>query len=96
MDYLEIADRFDNIFISNIPRLTEHHTAQTIMFIHCIDVMYDRGIKIILSAEVPLEELYVAGEMKYAFKRTYSRLVEMQSIDYLSRHPKREVSEIIK
>ncbi|WP_298622733.1 cell division protein ZapE [uncultured Legionella sp.] len=94
LDYLELADRFNNIFISGIPRLTEKHTLQTIMFIHFIDVMYDRGINIIISAEVPIEALYVAGEMKETFKRTLSRLMEMQSVDYLSRHPRRIVQNM--
>lgn len=89
LDYLEIAQRYDVIFISDIPQLTEHHTAQTIMFIYFIDVMYDRGINIIISAAVPVEQLYVQGEMKETFKRTLSRLIEMQSVDYLSRHPRR-------
>ncbi len=94
LDYLEIAERFDTIFLSDIPVLTEKHTAQTIMFIHFIDVMYDRGIKIIISAAVPVVELYVKGEMKETFKRTLSRLVEMQSVDYLSRHPRRMVQDM--
>lgn len=89
LDYLEIADRFDHVFVSNIPRLTESHTAQTIMFIHFIDVMYDRGIKVILSAAVSVEDLYVKGEMLSTFQRTLSRLIEMQSADYLRRHPRR-------
>ena len=95
LDYLEIADLFDHVFISGIPGLTENHTAQTIMFIHLIDVMYDRGINIIIAAAVPLEELYIKGEMKETFKRTLSRLMEMQSVDYLSRHPRRMVENII-
>jgi cell division protein ZapE len=89
LDYLEIADRFDNVFVSGIPCLTENHTAQTIMFIYLIDVMYDRGINVIISAAVPLDMLYVKGELKETFKRTLSRLNEMQSVDYLSRHPRR-------
>ncbi|WP_454782734.1 cell division protein ZapE [Legionella sp. WA2022007384] len=95
LDYLEIADKFDTIFLSNIPALTVNHTLQTIMFIHFIDVMYDRGINIIISAEVAVEELYVEGEMQETFKRTLSRLLEMQSVDYLSRHPKRELKALI-
>lgn len=94
LDYLEIADKYDNIFVSDIPLLTEKHTLQTIMLIHFIDVMYDRGINIIISAAVPVEELYVKGEMVDTFKRTLSRLIEMQSVDYLSRHPKRQVQEM--
>ncbi len=95
LDYLEIAHRFDTIFLSGVPALTEQHTAQAIMFIHCIDVMYDRGIKIIISAEVPAESLYLKGEMKDTFKRTLSRLLEMQSVDYLARHPRRIDLEMV-
>lgn len=95
LDYLELAEKFDTIFLSDIPALTVNHTLQAIMFIHFIDVMYDRGINIIISAEVAVEELYLEGEMKDTFKRTYSRLLEMQSVDYLARHPKRELKEFI-
>lgn len=95
LDYLEMAERFDTIFVSGIPCLTENHTLQTIMFIHFIDVMYDRGIKIVISAAVPIDALYVKGEMKDTFKRTLSRLVEMQSVDYLSRHPRRIVQDMV-
>jgi cell division protein ZapE len=95
LDYLEMAERFDAIFVSGIPCLTEKHTLQTIMFIHFIDVMYDRGIKIVISAAVPIDELYVKGEMKDTFKRTLSRLTEMQSVDYLSRHPRRVVHDMV-
>ncbi len=89
LDYLELADLFSHVFLSNIPVLTENHTAQVILFVHLIDVLYDRGIKLIISAEVPVEDLYTKGEMLHTFKRTLSRLLEMQSADYLRRHPKK-------
>lgn len=95
LDYLELADRFEHLFLSSVPELTVNHTAQAIMFIHFIDVMYDRGIKVIISAAVPMNELYLEGELVEEFKRTISRLNEMQSVDYLSRHPRREVHNII-
>jgi cell division protein ZapE len=95
LDYLEIAEQFDNVFLSGIPCLTVNHTLQAIMFIHFIDVMYDRGINIIISASVPVGELYLEGEMKEPFKRTLSRLIEMQSVDYLARHPRRSMQKII-
>ena len=95
LDYLEISDRFEQVFLSDVPSLTGNHTAQTIMFIHLIDVLYDRGIKVIISAAVPLHELYREGELSDSFKRTISRLNEMQSIDYLNRHPKRNVQNLI-
>lgn len=95
LDYLELAEQYDNLFLSNIPLLTENHTSQVILFIHFIDVMYDRGIKVILSAEVPVDQLYIKGEMLQSFKRTLSRLIEMQSQDYLSRHPRRLLHSIL-
>ncbi|RUR12993.1 cell division protein ZapE [Legionella sp. km772] len=95
LDYLELADRFEHIFISGVPSLTVNHTAQAIMFINFIDVMYDRGIKVIISAAVPMDELYLSGEMFESFKRTLSRLNEMQSVDYLNRHPRRVVHNIL-
>jgi cell division protein ZapE len=95
LDYLEIADRFEHVFISGVPNLTVNHTAQAIMFINLIDVLYDRGIKVIISAAVPMNELYQEGELFEPFKRTLSRLNEMQSVDYLNRHPKREVQNIV-
>ena len=87
LDYLEIASRFETIFVSNIPALTEKDTVLVILLIHLIDVLYDRGIKLVLSAAVPLSLLYVRGEMSQEFKRTQSRLAEMQAADYLQRHP---------
>ncbi|MBA3536804.1 MAG: AFG1 family ATPase [Tatlockia sp.] len=87
LDYLEIADRFDTVFISSIPALTSEDTVFAIMLVHFIDVLYDRGIKLIISAATPLEHLYKEGEMMHDFKRTLSRLQEMQAADYLRRHP---------
>lgn len=95
LDYLDIAARFDAVFISAIPALTERYSTQAILFIHFIDVMYDQGIKVILCAAVPVDQLYVKGEMQEAFKRTLSRLIEMQSADYLSRHPRRIVQDMV-
>jgi cell division protein ZapE len=82
------------IFVSDLPCLTTAAVAQVILFIHFIDVMYDRGIQVYLSAAVPVEALYEQGEMQATFKRTLSRLIEMQAVDYLSRHPHRKLEYI--
>lgn len=92
LDYLEIADRFDTVFVSDIPVLTADDTARAIMLIHFIDVMYDRGIHLVVSAAVTASQLYLSGSMIKSFQRTLSRLEEMQSIDYLQRHKHRNVS----
>lgn len=86
LDYLEISNKFDTVFISDIPRLTNKNTIQTLLFMHFIDVAYDRGLRLFLSAEVATNELYTEGEMLVPFARTVSRLQEIQSMDYLRRH----------
>ncbi len=95
LDYLELAARFDQIFVSDVSQLTEQHTVQAIMFMHFIDVMYDQGVNVILCAAVPIDQLYVKGELLHSFQRTRSRLNEMQSVDYLNRHPRRAVHDIL-
>ncbi len=82
LDYLEITQRFDTIFISNIPCLGEHHTQQMVLFMRFIDVAYDKKIRLVLWSEVPLDELYTHGPLVHGFQRTLSRLVEMQSEGY--------------
>lgn len=91
LDYLEIANRFDTIIVSGVPALGENDTLSTILLINFIDVMYDQGIRLILSAAVPIEQLYRSGEMTQPFKRTQSRLQEMQAEDYLRRHQRRKL-----
>ncbi len=94
LDYLEIADRFERVFVSDIPTLTENDTVRVILLIHFIDVMYDRGIQLVLSAAVAVEDLYVQGEMKTSFQRALSRLEEMRSEDYRRRHQKRQIQSL--
>ncbi len=91
LDYLEIADRFDTVFVSNIPILTQQDTVRAILLIHFIDVMYDRGIRLIISAAASIDKLYLKGEKLNEFQRTQSRLEEMQTDDYLRRHKRRKI-----
>ena len=94
LDYLEIACRFDTVFVSDIPLLTSNEIGRVILLIHFIDVMYDRGIRLIVSAAVPVEQLYLTGELSMEFQRTLSRLKEMQSEDYLSRRQRRQIKSL--
>lgn len=94
LDYLEIAESFDTIFLSNVPALTKNHLSQTILFVYLIDVLYDNRVLLIINAQVPILELYGEGEMREAFKRTLSRLQEMQSSDYFSRNQRRLLSSL--
>lgn len=83
LDYLEIAQRFHTILVSHVPVLTAQDTVRALLLTHFIDVMYDSKVRVILSAAVPIDELYLEGEVYAAFQRTRSRLQEMQSVDYL-------------
>lgn len=94
LDYLELADRFDTLFVSNIPPLEDKESAHSILFVYFIDVMYDRGIRLIVSAARPLDDLYGQAELQQPFIRTFSRLKEMQSADYMQRHPRRHVKSL--
>ena len=84
-DYLEIADHYCTVFLSDVPKLLEYDTVKLVLLMHLVDVFYDRGTELIISAEVPLESLYVAGPMLDTFQRTLSRLQEMQADDFLKR-----------
>jgi len=82
-DYLEIASRFHTVLLSDVPQLTEDMASAARRFTLLVDVLYDRRVKLIMSAAVPPEQLYLHGPLDYEFTRTVSRLNEMQSAEYL-------------
>jgi cell division protein ZapE len=84
-DYLAIARAFHTILIDHIPQMGADMRNEARRFTVLIDTLYDEGVKLICSAAVPPEELYKAGDDADAFRRTVSRLIEMQSKDYLER-----------
>jgi cell division protein ZapE len=83
-DYLELASRFHTVMLSDVPHMPVRLASEARRFTWLIDVMYDRKCKLVISAEVPPEELYTEGPMSHEFPRTVSRLNEMQSKEYLS------------
>jgi cell division protein ZapE len=84
-DYLAIARDFHTILIDNIPCLTPDMRDEARRFTLLIDTLYDEGAKLICSAAGPPDALYPEGDGADAFRRTASRLAEMQSEDYLAR-----------
>ena len=82
-DYLEIANQFHTVILSGVPYMPPRMTNEARRFIWLIDVLYDHKIKLIISAEVPVGDLYTEGQITGEFSRTVSRLIEMQSRDYL-------------
>ncbi len=84
LDYLEIAERFHTVFLSGVPCLPAHLASQARRFSWLVDVLYDRRVKLIVSAATTPENLYPKGPLAYEFARTVSRLHEMQSSAYLN------------
>jgi cell division protein ZapE len=84
-DYLAIAQNFHTILIDRIPALDESKRNEARRFMLLIDTLYDEGVKLVCSAAAPPDLLYPAGDGSDAFRRTASRLAEMQSEDYLKR-----------
>ena len=84
-DYIELAREFHAVLISDVPQLGRDSEDQARRFISLIDEFYDRNVKLAMSAAVPLETIYSGGNLSFEFQRTLSRVLEMQSHDYLAR-----------
>ena len=83
-DYIELSRCYQTVIVSNVPQFTKTMENQARRFISLVDEFYDRRVKLILSAAVPIASLYVGERVKLEFNRTRSRLEEMQSHDYLA------------
>jgi len=83
-DYLEIATQFHTVLLSNVPHMPVSLASPARRFTWLIDVLYDRRVKLIISAAVPPEQLYLEGPLAHEFPRTVSRLNEMQSKEFLA------------
>ena len=83
-DYLEIASQFHTVLLSDIPQMPMRMSSEARRFTWLVDVLYDRRVKLMVSAEVPAEALYTEGPLAHEFPRTVSRLNEMQSGEFLA------------
>ncbi|MDO6706424.1 cell division protein ZapE [Photobacterium sp. 1_MG-2023] len=84
-DYMEIARMYHSVLLSGVPVLTEKDDDAARRFIAMVDEFYERHVKLIISAEVSMDQLYQSGRLSFEFKRCCSRLIEMQSHEYLAR-----------
>ena len=82
-DYLEIATQFHTVFLSDVPQMPVRMASEARRFTWLVDVLYDRRVKLVLSAQVAPEQLYTEGPLAHEFPRTVSRLHEMQSKEFL-------------
>jgi cell division protein ZapE len=71
------------VILSGVPQMSARMASEARRFTWLIDVFYDHKVKLLMSAAVPAEQLYVDGPMANEFTRTVSRIVEMQSKEYL-------------
>jgi cell division protein ZapE len=83
-DYLEIASQFHTVLLSDVPQMSIDMASEARRFTWLVDVLYDRRVKLILSAAVLPEALYTEGALAHEFPRTASRLNEMQSAEFMA------------
>lgn len=84
-DYMEISRLYHAVLLANVQQMNEKNDDIARRFIALVDEFYERHVNLIISAAVPLTDLYTGGRLNFEFKRTISRLQEMQSHEYLAR-----------
>ncbi len=82
-DYIELARVYPRVLLQGVPILTADLDDGMRRFIHLVDEFYDRRVKLLMTMAAPLAGLYVGERLAFEFRRTLSRLTEMQSRDYL-------------
>ncbi len=81
-DYLFLAEKYHTVMISKLRQITAKETHLISNFIKLIDVLYDARVRVVISSQVDMESIYPEGRLAFEFKRTHSRLIEMQSSEY--------------
>lgn len=83
-DYLKLAECFHTLVLSSVPAMTRAERNEAKRFAILIDALYENRVKLICSAAAPPDRLYPAGDGSFEFQRTASRLIEMQTPEYLA------------
>ncbi len=91
-DYLAIAEQFHTVFLSHVPQLSADDYDLAHRFMNLVDVLYDQKVNLVVSAAAEPQSLYAGERFQFEFTRVVSRLVEMQSEEYL-RASKRELPD---
>jgi len=82
-DFIEIANIYNTVLVSNVPHLTDQINDATRRFIYLVDEFYDRGVKLLLTSQDDIINIYQGEKLVFEIERTRSRLLEMQSDEYL-------------
>ncbi len=83
-DYVRLSHAYDTLMLDGVPQFSRLRSDAAKRFILLVDTLYDRGVKLVASFAVPLDELGQDDRTQFEFQRTVSRLIEMQSVDYLA------------
>ncbi|MDP3906080.1 cell division protein ZapE [Novosphingobium sp.] len=83
-DYLAIAQTYHTVILVGIPRMGPDNRNEAARFVTLIDALYEHKVKLLATADAAPEQLYSSGDGRFEFDRTISRLMEMQSADYLA------------
>ena len=83
-DYLTVAQRYHTVIIVGVPKMGPEKRNEATRFVALIDALYEYRVKLLMAADAPPAELYPAGDYAFEFERTVSRLMEMQSADYMA------------
>lgn len=84
-DYIELSRIYHTVLLADVQQMSNKIDDAARRFIALVDEFYERHVKLIISAEVPMDSLYTQGQLEFEFKRCLSRLTEMQSREYLAR-----------
>lgn len=84
-DYIEISRCYHSVLVSNLAQMNNDNNDAMRRFISLVDEFYERNVKLIIAAEVDMSDIYTGTALAFEFKRTLSRLQEMQSHDYLAK-----------
>ena len=82
-DYLEIAKRYHTVLIQDLRHILPKEDDMILSFIYLVDILYDAHCRLVISSAVSMSEIYTEGKLKSTFERTLSRLIEMQSEEYV-------------
>jgi cell division protein ZapE len=83
-DYLALAQTYHTVILVGIPRMGPDRRNEAARFVTLIDALYENKVKLLVAADAVPEQLYEAGDGRFEFERTVSRLNEMQSADYMA------------
>jgi cell division protein ZapE len=83
-DYLAVARRYHSVILVGIPKMGPENRNEAARFVTLIDALYEHKVKLLAAADAEPQDLYVAGDGAFEFQRTASRMIEMQSADYLA------------